>query len=114
MRLYMTELSVSDWPRCVAWYRDAMGLTVELLDEARRFALLGGEGGRLALKGSLDQTCSGTRLSFLSQDLDAARARLMSQGSSCGPIAADPVERFRSFATVDPQGVPIQVFAWMD
>ena len=112
MRLYMTELSVSDWPRCVAWYRDALGLTVEMLDEARKFALLSDAGGRIALKEVQGARCSGTRLSFLTKDLEADRARLIRQGASCGPIVGDSIERFRAFTTVDPEGVPIQVFSW--
>ena len=41
-----TELTVSDWPRSIAWYRDGLGFSVVLLDELNQFALL----GNLALK----------------------------------------------------------------
>lgn len=41
-----TELTVSDWPLSVAWYRDGLGFPVTLLDELNQFALL----GNLALK----------------------------------------------------------------
>ena len=106
----MTELSVSDWPRCVAWYRDALGLPVELLDEARRFALLGGEGGRLALKEG--RGTAEVRLSFEVCELDAVRADLERRGADPGPIVDDANEGFRSFRVTDPGGVVVQVFSW--
>ena len=113
MRLYMTELLVGDWVRSVAWYRDVLGLPVEIVDEARTFALLGGEGGRIAVKaGEADATPRHVRLTFLVADPDAARSRLVAHGEICGPITADPVEGFRSFGVTDPDGVPIQIFAW--
>ena len=111
MRLYMTELSVSDWPRCVAWYRDVLGLDILLLDEDRRFALLGGEGGRLALKEGTPS--SDVRLSFEVTDLEASRNRMERTGSAPTAIVEDDVELFRWFRLVDPQGVHIQVFAFV-
>lgn len=113
MHLYMTELRVSDWERSLYWYRDALGLTVEMLDERRKFALLGGEGSRIALKQG-DGGSPNVRLSFLTDDLDAARIRLMGHGSSCSPIEEDPAEPFVSFRLVDPDGTPIQVFGWTE
>ncbi len=113
MRLYMTELVVGDWVRSVAWYRDALGLPVEMVDEARNFALLGSDGGRIALKaGKVCATTPPVRLTFFVDDLEEARSRFIRCGESCGPISADPHEGFRSFRANDPDGVPIQVFAW--
>jgi catechol 2,3-dioxygenase-like lactoylglutathione lyase family enzyme len=45
-----TELTVSDWPRSIAWYRDGLGFAVVLLDEVNQFALLGSGANKLALK----------------------------------------------------------------
>ena len=43
---------------------------------------------------------------------EAERERLTKRGVPCGVIIDNTEERFRSFRTVDPQGVPIHVFAW--
>ena len=50
MDLYLVELAVADWPASVAWYRDRLGLRVELLDDANEYALLAAGPARLALK----------------------------------------------------------------
>jgi len=109
----MTELLVGDWVRSVAWYRDALGLPVEMVDEARSFALLGSEGGQIALKaGEAGATTPPVRLTFFVDELEGARSRFIRHGEACGPISADPHEGFRSFRATDPDGVPVQVFAW--
>ena len=113
MRLYMTELTVLDWPRCVAWYRDVLGLPVEILDMTRRFALLGGDGGRIALSGRISfRTAPKVKLSFVVKDLEAVRERMRELEGAPTAIVADLREGYRSFRVLDPEGVPIQVFAW--
>jgi predicted enzyme related to lactoylglutathione lyase len=107
----MTELGVVDWPRSVGWYRDVLGLAVLMLDEERRFALLGDAGGRIALKAGAPPV--GIRLAFEASDLNAARLRIEHAGESPTAIVENAEEGFRSFCTVDPQGVPIEVFAWI-
>ncbi|MBV9126313.1 MAG: VOC family protein, partial [Planctomycetes bacterium] len=49
--LYMVELTVADWPAAVVWYRDVLGLKVQMLARTDQFALLNAGAGRLALKG---------------------------------------------------------------
>lgn len=76
MRLYMTELVVSDLAASLTWYRDRLGLRVLHLDEPNGFALLrGGDGGRLALKAGVPQP-GGARLHFEVADLGTELARL--------------------------------------
>lgn len=113
MTLYMTELVVADWPAALAWYRDILGLPVEMVDEARQFALLGGGGGRLALKGgAVEATAGRHRLVFLVEDLESVRDRLGGSGVPAGEIAEDPVEPYRSLKAEDPEGTPITLFRW--
>lgn len=81
MRLHMTEIAVADWPSAVAWYRDRLGLPLLMLDAPRRFALLGDDGGRLALKGAQTATVD-LRLTFSVSNLDATRERLAAMGEA--------------------------------
>ena len=110
MQLYMTELGVLDWPRCVAWYCDVMGLPLLILDEARRFALLGGDGGRIALKEG--PTSAGVRLAFEVTDIESARAALDGRGAAPSAIVQDADEGYRSFRVINPGGVTIEIFSW--
>lgn len=115
MHLYMTEIGVRDWPRGVAWYRDVMELPILILDELRRFALFGSETGRIALKERGEGTSApGVQLSFEVRDLDAERLRLELHGVATGSMIVDAEEHFRTFRIVDPEGVAIQIFAWID
>jgi catechol 2,3-dioxygenase-like lactoylglutathione lyase family enzyme len=77
--LSFVELAVADWPAAVAWYRDVLGLPVLLLDEAGRFALLGGDAGRVALKAG-EPLPGSVRLAFQVDDLRAELARLAAYG----------------------------------
>ncbi len=113
MHLHMTEISARDWPAAVAWYRDVLGLPVLIRDDARRFAMLGGEGGRIALKeGGAEGPGVGTRLVFQVEDLEDARDRLASAGVSATEVVVDSHEHFRSFRLVGPDRISITIFAW--
>ena len=113
MTLYMTEIVVSDWPETLAWYRDVLGLPVELLDESRRFALLGGDWGRFALVGKDGTQAVGRhRLMFRVKDLDVEHRRLAEAGSSPGEIVEDRAEGYRAFRIQGPDMTPIRIFAW--
>ncbi len=79
MTLFMTELAAADWAASVAWYRDRLGLTVELVDEPNRFALLRAGDGRLALKAGAPAP-GGVILHFQVADLAAELARLTAAG----------------------------------
>ena len=50
MNLYFVELTVADVAAAAAWYRDALGLAVEMEAADGRFSLLRAGGGRVALK----------------------------------------------------------------
>ncbi len=113
MQLFMTELAVADWSSAFAWYRDVLGLPVGLLDEPRRFALLGDDGGRLALIArEVDAALGRHRLVFLVSDLDAQRWRLAEAGVEVGEIVQDDREGYRAFGFVGPEGTPIRLFSW--
>jgi catechol 2,3-dioxygenase-like lactoylglutathione lyase family enzyme len=106
--LFMTEIAVADFEASVAWYRDRLGLRVELLDGANRFALLRGEsGGRLALKAGTP-TPGGVRLHFEVTNLDADLARF-------DAVAEPPkasAEGYRRAVVHDPDGYAVGLFEW--
>ena len=49
--LFMTVLSVTNWPAIVPWYIDTLGLVPVLMDGEHKFAFLAAGQGRLGLKG---------------------------------------------------------------
>lgn len=109
----MAELAVSDWPRAVEWHRAALGLSVELLDEANRFALLtrpDGSGARLALKAGTPRP-GGVILHWQVADLDAELQRLQGLGIGVGEVTAS-AEGYRRAAVLDPDGYEHGLFAW--
>jgi catechol 2,3-dioxygenase-like lactoylglutathione lyase family enzyme len=109
----MTELVVSDWADAVAWYRDILGLELILLDAQRRFALLGDDRGRLALKGGPAPAAEErVRLTFRVDDLDAAFDRLRASGAATEDIRHEPREGYRSFRMIGPERITITIFAW--
>jgi catechol 2,3-dioxygenase-like lactoylglutathione lyase family enzyme len=109
--LSFVELAVGDWPAAVAWYRDVLGLPVLLLDEAGRFALLGGDGGRLALKAGRAQPGS-VRLAFRVDDLAAELTRLAACGVTTeGPPKAS-AEGYTRALLRDPEGYQLCLFAF--
>ena len=112
MELYLVELTVADWPASLAWYRDRLGLAVELLDEANRYALLTAGAARLALKAGSPSPGS-TRLTFLVSNLDAEIERLGRAGVvPVRPIRTSP-EGYRSVRLADPDGHPVELFEWI-
>lgn len=111
--LFMVELLVADWPRAVAWYRDALGLPVLLHDAAGSFALLKSGGCRLALKaGEPPARRDGFRLVFHVPDLDAARTGLIARSVDVSEPVENRAEGYRAARLTDPEGTPIQLFAW--
>jgi catechol 2,3-dioxygenase-like lactoylglutathione lyase family enzyme len=111
MDLYLVELTVADWPTSLAWYRDRLGLPVELLDEPNRYALLAAGPARVALKAGASSPGT-TKLVFRVPDLDAELARLTGDGIVPeGPIKGSP-EGYRSARFRDPDGHRVEVFAW--
>lgn len=112
MTLFMTELPVAGFPASVAWYRDRLGLRVELTDEPRRFALLAAaDGGRLALKAG-DPTPGGVTVHFRVSDLAAELARLAAAGvSPVSPVRED-AEGYRRAVLADPDGYRVVLFEW--
>ncbi len=113
VQLDFTELCVVEWPVCVAWYREVLGLKVVLLDEERCFALLEGGGGRLSLKGSTAENASkGVRLVFRVDNVAATRAWLASRGESVSPLQENEREGYREVRSHDPEGTLLTFYEW--
>jgi predicted enzyme related to lactoylglutathione lyase len=110
---FVTEIVVTDWPRTVRWYVEALRLSLLLEDAPRRYALLGAGPGRLALKGGAPSGAprDGVRLIFEVDDLDSERERLARLDVAVGPPEDSP-EGYRAIRLCDPEGTPITLFRW--
>jgi catechol 2,3-dioxygenase-like lactoylglutathione lyase family enzyme len=137
MTLFMVELTVADFAHSVAWYRDALGLTVELVDESNGFAMLvpgassrskpeedhqahplqrvgfaQENSGRVALKRGTPSPTT-TRLHFLVPDLTAELARLaaLDVHPDSDPKTSDEGYRRATFRDLD--GYAVSLFEWI-
>ena len=80
MTLYMTELAVADLAISLRWYRNAIGMEIEILDESSGFALLRlADSGRLALKVGPTMPGSAT-IHFETHNLNSELERLGAAG----------------------------------
>jgi catechol 2,3-dioxygenase-like lactoylglutathione lyase family enzyme len=112
MELFLVELLVTDWPAALAWYRDRLGLAVDLLDEPNQFALLTAGAARVALKAGTS-TPGGTKLAFRVADLNAQIERLGRLGVAPLQSVRASAEGYRSVRFADPDGHPIELFEWV-
>lgn len=104
----MTELAVRDIAVSLAWYRDRLGLRVVLLDAPNGFALLEGQGGRLALKAGTPVP-GGVTLHVEVADLAAGLDRL---GLADTPVKTSD-EGYREAFVADPDGYAVGLFEWV-
>src|SRR4051812_15031216 len=111
MDLFLVEFTVSDWPASVAWYRDRLGLAVDLRDEPNQYALLAAGSRRIALRAGTPSPGS-TKLVFQVTDLTAESGRLSRAGvTDLGPVQTSG-EGYRSLRLADPDGYRIELFEW--
>ena len=114
----MIELRCNDWERCLAWYRDQMGLRVVLRQPEDGFAMLEAGGVRLALKrrapGAVMPTHpdQGPMLIFEVADVAAELARLTAAGTPLLKPLATNLEGYRRAVVADPEGHPVTLFAF--
>ena len=107
MNLYFVELRVRDWPASVAFYRDVLGLTPTMRDDAGSFALFDAGSCRVALKAG--EPTGGTLLAFEVDDLDAWVGRLGERIEGEGKVSPEGYRRAR---LRDPDGYEISLFEW--
>ena len=109
MNLYMTELAVSDFATSLSWYRDVLGLSVEMIDEPNRFALLSGTNGRIAIKQGI-AIPGGVIVHFQVDNL----SRIVEQPSLRSLTPIDEIktseEGYRRAKYHDPDGCTIVIF----
>lgn len=112
MTLYMVELAVADVARSVAWYRDVLGLKVEMTSEPNGFVLMAAGDGRLALKRGTPPATA-VRLHFFVPDLSAELARLAALGVHPESDIKTSPEGYRRAAFRDPDGYAVTLFEWV-
>ena len=107
----MTELAVADYEASVAWYRDVVGLRVELADPAHGFALLRGpDGGRLAVKAGTPVP-GGVKVHLEVADVGAELARIGADAVVTEGVK-ESAEGYRRAVVRDPDGYAVVLFAW--
>jgi catechol 2,3-dioxygenase-like lactoylglutathione lyase family enzyme len=111
MRWFMLELPVADLSRTLAWYRDTLGLGMDLERFDDGFALVKIGDGRFAFRqGASSQ--DDPSLVFEVNDLDVTIALLAERGvEPDGPIKVSR-EGYRRAVIRDPDGRRIVLFAW--
>jgi catechol 2,3-dioxygenase-like lactoylglutathione lyase family enzyme len=102
--LFMAELAVADVAASLRFYRDRLGLPVQVWDEATGFALLAA-GGRLALKPGTPG--GGVTVHFRVDDLAAELRRL----DEPAEVKVSP-EGYRRAKLADPDGYAVVLFEW--
>lgn len=110
-RFFMVEWTCRDWPGCVAWYSEILGLRRAWFDETSGFALFEGQGVRIALKASAEPA-RGLLLSWEVDDIDAAVASYRARGAGVSDPIDDP-EGFREARFPDPEGRIHRLFQWV-
>jgi catechol 2,3-dioxygenase-like lactoylglutathione lyase family enzyme len=112
MNLYLVELTVADWETSLAWYRDRLGLVVELVDEPNRYALLTAGPARVALKAGTPSPTT-TKLTFQVASLGAELRRFAERDLvPVGPPTVS-LEGYRSVRLTDPDGHRLEFFEWL-
>ena len=109
--LEFVEITVSNWPLAVVWYKDMLGLEPVQLVEADQFALLRVGASQLALKAG--EARQGTmHLTFEVDDLEEAVKHLAAWGVSLdSPLQSSP-EGYRDVVVSDPDGYRVCLFDW--
>jgi catechol 2,3-dioxygenase-like lactoylglutathione lyase family enzyme len=103
VRLHFVELRVRDWAASLAWYRDVLGLEVELRDEPNRFALLTAGVCRVALKAG-EPTPGGVLLAF--------EVERLSRFAALSDDVKTSEEGYRRLLLRDPDGYAVTLFEW--
>jgi catechol 2,3-dioxygenase-like lactoylglutathione lyase family enzyme len=110
MNLAFAELGVRNLAISLAWYRSVLGLTLELHDEPRGFALLKDDSGsKMALK---QGPPGAIRWQFEVPNLDAAIADLASKGIALESGIQASAEGYRRAVLRDPDGNAVALFDW--
>jgi predicted enzyme related to lactoylglutathione lyase len=115
MTLYMIEIRTQDYDKALAWYRDVLGLTIEVEDRPNRFVTLKAGGARVSLKEGKGAAAGrdAVNLAFEVEDLDAMVAKLKSHGVEVGdPFESPYQEGYREARTEDPDGTRVRLFHW--
>ncbi len=97
MRLYMTELGVSDFTAAVAWWSGVLECVPSLRDETHGFAMFEVDGGRLALKRSARP--GGGAVHFEVDGLPDGEVKQSAEG-------------YRRVKLTDPDGNVLVLFEW--
>ena len=114
MKLYMTELSVTDIAKSLAWYRDKLGLHVRVNDTDKKYVQFDA-GGQLSLREHHDtgKVDSQSIVYFEVENLTAELARLSKLNIVPDDDTTESEEGYRRAILRDPDGHRIGLFEWI-
>lgn len=114
MKLYMTELSVSDIAASLTWYRDKLGLHVRVNDTDKKYVQFDA-GGQLSLREHRDtgKVDSQSIVYFEVENLTAELARLSKLNIVPDDDTTESEEGYRRAILRDPDGHRIGLFEWI-
>ncbi|UUO06540.1 VOC family protein [Blastopirellula sp. J2-11] len=110
--LFAVEIRTARFESMLDWYRDVLRLQVGVRQTAEGYALLCGEGFRIALLARDDAT-SGQAIVSLAIEVDNFDIwREYLNSKSIALIAQESPEGFRELKLNDPDGNQVKLFAW--
>ena len=114
MKLYMTELSVTDIAASLAWYRDKLGLHVRVNDTDKKYVQFDA-GGQLSLREHRDTgTVDSQSIAYFEvENLTAELARLSKLNIVPDDDTTESEEGYRRAILRDPDGHRIGLFEWI-
>lgn len=114
MKLYMTELSVTDIAKSLAWYRDKLGLHVRIHDTDKKYVQFDA-GGQLSLREHRDtgKVDSHAIVYFEVENLTAELVRLSKLSIVPDDDTTESEEGYRRAILRDPDGHRIGLFEWI-
>lgn len=110
--LFAVEIRTPRFDAMLAWYRNVLQMKVGIRQQEEGYALLVGEGYRIALLSRDDATAGQTIVSLAIEVDDFNEWREYLNGKSIPLVAQGNPEGFRELKLSDPDGNRVKLFAW--
>ena len=112
-KLAIVELSVRDWPKAVAWFRNHFHLSLKMEHVSEEYALLETGGVQLAIKGD-PQVVVGDQVLLQWEVADVAECltELVAAGVNIIKPMKTSDEGYRRIVVEGPEGMSLLLFDW--
>ncbi|MCC9607020.1 VOC family protein [Blastopirellula sp. JC732] len=110
--LFAVEIRTAEFETMLEWYKNVLQLKVGIRQQEEGYALLVGDGYRIALL-SRDDAIQGQAIVSLAIEVDDFDVWRESLNSKSVPLVAqENREGFRELKLTDPDGNRVKLFAW--